>query len=70
VANVLDKAPAPMTSLSAAHPKALESVVDRLLAKRASDRNPTASDVAGALLGIKGPHGRLGEWWRSLISGA
>jgi serine/threonine protein kinase len=70
VANVLDKAPAPMTSLSAAHPKALESVVDRLLAKRASDRYPTASDVAGALLGIKGPHGRLGEWWRSLISGA
>ncbi|MET0165554.1 MAG: protein kinase [Vicinamibacterales bacterium] len=38
VTNVLDIDPAPLTNLAPQHPKSLEQVVQRLLAKRARDR--------------------------------
>jgi serine/threonine-protein kinase len=48
VSNVLDKDPEPLTSLAPQH-KALEPVVHRLLAKRASDRYGSARDLSAAL---------------------
>ena len=48
VSNVLDKDPDPLTMLAPQH-KPLEPVVHRLLAKRASDRYASASEVAAAL---------------------
>ena len=49
VSNVLDKDPVPLTSLAPQHPKGLEAIVTRLLAKRAGDRYSGASDLARAL---------------------
>ena len=49
IANVLDKAPPPLTSLAATHPRALEQIVNRLLAKQASDRYQTAAHLREAL---------------------
>jgi len=69
VANVLDKAPAPLTSLSPQHAKGLEVIVDRLLAKRASDRFATAAELTGELVALKSLSGGSG-WWRRLFSGA
>jgi serine/threonine-protein kinase len=48
VSNVLDKDPDPLTTLAPQH-KALEPVVHRLLAKRASDRYGSVADLASAL---------------------
>ena len=59
VANVLDKEPVPLTSLAPQHPKGLEQVVGRLLAKKAGDRYPAATELTAALLGIASPHPRL-----------
>src|SRR4029434_4483769 len=38
VNNVLDREPGPLAKLEPRHPKGLEAIVHRLLAKRASDR--------------------------------
>ncbi|HZM96311.1 MAG TPA: serine/threonine-protein kinase [Vicinamibacterales bacterium] len=52
VSNVLDKDPAPLTGLAPQHPKQLEHVVNRLLAKRATDRYPTAKQLSEALIAV------------------
>jgi serine/threonine protein kinase len=59
VANILDKDPEPLTRLAAKHPKNLETVVHRLLAKRAGDRYSSATELTGALLSVASPHPRL-----------
>jgi non-specific serine/threonine protein kinase len=48
VSNVLDKDPDPLTMLAPQH-RLLEPIVQRLLAKRASERYASASDLAAAL---------------------
>ena len=48
VSNVLDKDPDPLTTLAPQH-RLLEPIVQRLLAKRASERYASASDLAVAL---------------------
>ena len=53
VSNVLDKDPLPLTTLAPQHPKALEALVHRLLAKRASDRYASATELARALATVK-----------------
>jgi hypothetical protein len=70
VANVLDKDPAPITSLAPQHPKSLDHVVQRLLAKRASDRYPTANELNVALMSIASPHPRLGARLKRLFLGS
>jgi serine/threonine protein kinase len=59
VSNVLDKEPVPLTSLAPQHPKGLEQVVGRLLAKKAGDRYPAATELTAALLTVASPHPRL-----------
>jgi serine/threonine protein kinase len=59
VSNVLEKNPEPLTKLTPRHPKSLESVVRRLLAKKAGDRYPTAAELTAALLHVASPHPRL-----------
>ena len=59
VTNVLEKDPEPLTKLAQQHPKSLEAVVRRLLAKRAGDRYPSATELTGALLSVASPHPRL-----------
>jgi serine/threonine protein kinase len=59
VANILEKDPEPLTKLTPRHPKSLEAVVRRLLAKRAGDRYPSATELTGALLSVASPHPRL-----------
>jgi eukaryotic-like serine/threonine-protein kinase len=49
VTNVLEKDPAPLTTLAPQHPKTLDQIVRRLLAKRAADRFPSARELADAL---------------------
>jgi serine/threonine protein kinase len=56
VANVLEKNPTPLRSLSPQHPKGLEQIVQRLLAKRAGDRFASAADVTRALEALEGTH--------------
>ena len=51
VANVLDKDPVPLTNVAPQHPKSLEQIVQRLLAKRAGDRDSTATELTAALVG-------------------
>jgi non-specific serine/threonine protein kinase len=48
VSNVLDKDPDPLATLAPQH-RLLEPIVQRLLAKRASERYASASDLAAAL---------------------
>src|SRR5688500_2300455 len=57
VTNVLEKEPAPLTALAPDRPKALEQIVGRLLAKRASERIASAADLAHSLRGVS-PTGR------------
>jgi non-specific serine/threonine protein kinase len=64
VANVLDKDPVQLTSLSPRHPAAFERIVHRLLAKKASDRFPTTADLSADLLTIQGRNKRGFSWWR------
>jgi serine/threonine-protein kinase len=52
VSNVLDKDPVPLTTLAPQHPKALETIVTRLLAKNASDRYRSAREVSAALSSV------------------
>jgi serine/threonine-protein kinase len=49
VSNVLDNNPTPLRTLAPHHPKGLEAIVHRLLAKKASDRYPMASELIHAL---------------------
>jgi serine/threonine protein kinase len=63
VANVLDKDFVPITSLAPQHPKSLEQIVRRLLAKRAGDRYATAAELSADLLAT-GERKRGLAWWR------
>jgi eukaryotic-like serine/threonine-protein kinase len=49
VSNVLDNNPTPLRTLAPQHPRGLETIVHRLLAKKASDRYPMASELIHAL---------------------
>jgi serine/threonine-protein kinase len=70
VTNVLDNDPPPLTSLAPDRPKALEKIVSRLLAKRASDRYQTAAGLQEALeaLGTE-PRGFGHQLWERLRRG-
>jgi serine/threonine protein kinase len=70
VANVLDKEPVPLTRLAPQHPKNLETVVMRLLAKKAGDRYPSAGELSSALLAIGSPHAGFGARLRRLLLGS
>jgi serine/threonine protein kinase len=66
VANVLDKDPAPLISLSPRHPAALEAIVKRLLAKRANARYASAAELREHLLPLTAGRdkSRLRAWSR------
>ena len=49
VSNVLDKDPVPLKTLAPQHPKRLETIVIRLLAKKTSERYPSARELSDAL---------------------
>jgi eukaryotic-like serine/threonine-protein kinase len=63
VTNVLDKAPAPLTTLSPDRPKELEAMVQTLLAKQATDRYQSAREVGDALEGM----GARRRGWKRLL---
>ena len=65
VTNVLEKEPAPLTTLAPQHPKALEQLVARLLAKRAGDRIGSAGELSQQLRALlpRGSRG-AGLWHR------
>jgi serine/threonine protein kinase len=67
VANVLEKNQVPLKTLAPQHPKSLEQVVQRLLAKRAGDRFATAAELTRALEAIEGTNQPLGERLRRLF---
>jgi serine/threonine protein kinase len=69
VSNVLDKDPAALTTLAPQHPKALETLVHRLLAKRARDRFTSAEELSQALRGLGTRSGRLTARFQRLIKG-
>jgi eukaryotic-like serine/threonine-protein kinase len=66
VSNVLDKDPTPLTALAPPH-KALEPVVQRLLAKRASHRYTTATELMSALTPLASPRASLMDRLRRLL---
>jgi serine/threonine protein kinase len=66
VTNVLEKEPLRVTALAPHHPKALERIVHRLLAKRASDRYQSASELLAALDGL-GTAARHRPVWQRLL---
>jgi hypothetical protein len=66
VSNVLDKDPGPLGTLAPQH-KALEPIVNRLLAKRAGDRYPTAGDLSDVLAPITRATGSFRERLRRLF---
>jgi serine/threonine protein kinase len=69
VSNILDKDPVALTTLAPQHPKALETLVHRLLAKRASDRFTSAAELSGALRALGTRSGALTARLRRLIKG-
>jgi serine/threonine protein kinase len=68
VTNVLEKEPTPLTALAPQHPKALEQIVSRLLAKRASERFASADELADALRSLASPNRRKALWRRWFTS--
>lgn len=67
VSNVLDKDPVPLTTLASQHPKSLGTLVQRLLAKRASDRFTSAEELTRALTTLRPQEPRTG--WQRLFRG-
>ena len=67
VTNVLEKEPAPLTALAPQHPKALEQIVRRLLAKRASERFASAAELSEALRALQPAAGRGATLWQRLF---
>jgi serine/threonine protein kinase len=65
VSNVLDRDPVPLTTLAPQHPKALETIVIRLLAKRASGRYRSARELSAALSSLVTP--RFGRRLKNLF---
>ena len=70
VSNVLDKDPVPLTVLAPQHPKGLETIVSRLLAKNAGDRYADASTLIGALMPLSRPHRSLSNRLWHLFGGS
>jgi serine/threonine protein kinase len=70
VANVLDEDQVPLTNVAPQHPKSLEQIVQRLLAKRAGDRYSTATELTAALVGVASPNPRLSARLRRLFLGS
>jgi eukaryotic-like serine/threonine-protein kinase len=70
VGNVLDRDPVPLTKLAPHHPKGLEYVVKRLLAKRAGERYATAPELSTALLSVAAPNPSLMARVRRLFFGS
>ena len=68
VTNVLEKEPAPLTALAPHHPKGLERVVNRLLAKRAGDRYQSTQELTPALEALAAA-GRHRPLWQRLLGG-
>src|SRR5687768_9566800 len=68
VTNVLEKEPAPLTALSPHHPKGLERIVSRLLAKRAGDRYQSAQELIPALEELANA-GRRPPLWQRFLNG-
>jgi serine/threonine protein kinase len=66
VTNVLDKAPPLLTTLAPDRPKALETLVQKLLMKQASDRIQSAREVGEQLekVGARSGWSRLLKTWR------
>jgi serine/threonine protein kinase len=67
VNNVLDREPGPLTKLEPKHPKGLETIVHRLLAKRASDRYASAADLSAALAALAATLAPRRKLWRRLM---
>jgi eukaryotic-like serine/threonine-protein kinase len=67
VSNVLEKNPVALTTLAPQHPKMLETIVNRLLAKQAGDRYRSASDLTSALLPLAAPNQPLSERLKRLF---
>ena len=67
VSNVLDKDPVALTTLAPQHPKTLETIVNRLLAKKAGDRYRSATDLTTALSPLAAPNRPLGERLKRLF---
>jgi serine/threonine protein kinase len=70
VSNVLDKDPLSLTALAPQHPRGLETVVNRLLAKQAGDRYSDATTLITALMPLATPHGSLSKRLRRLFLGS
>ncbi len=68
VGNVLDKDPPSLTGLAPQHPKSLEQIVNRLLAKRARDRYPSATQLSEALIEMASPNRSIRGRLRQLFS--
>jgi serine/threonine protein kinase len=70
VSNVLEKNPVPLTKLAPRHPKSLELVVRRLLAKRASERFANAAALIGDLVTLNAPRQSATKRLRRLLGGS
>jgi non-specific serine/threonine protein kinase len=68
VSNVLDEEPVPLTSLAPQH-KPLEPIVNRLLAKRTSDRYASAAELTAALIPLMNQDRSLATRLRRLFEG-
>jgi len=68
VSNVLDRDPVPLTALAPQHPKGLETIVNRLLAKNAGDRYANASALIGALMPLATQRGSLSTRLRRVFT--
>jgi serine/threonine protein kinase len=67
VSNVLDTDPVPLTVLAPQHPKKLEAIVHRLLARKASDRYASAADLVAVLRTLATSRATFGERTRRLF---
>ena len=65
VTNVLEVEPPPLTKIASDRPRALEVIVERLLAKRADDRYQSAIELRDALRSVDKPASRWSRLFRS-----
>ena len=70
VENVLDHEPMALTKLAPQHPKALETVVHKLLSKKARDRFPSALELAKALGVLVSQNDSIAKRVRRLLGGS
>ena len=65
VNNVLDHESVPLTRLAPQHSKSFERIVQRLLAKRASDRYPSTAELLADLAATGQSQRGFLSWWRT-----